>query len=790
MHIDIDAQTLNALDWNSVLEALSGRARTPMGKAAALGLALSADRDVVGAWLDEVDEVLALEGDGGTVPVGGIDDIDSPLARASKGAVLDKDELRLSGRALVALDQLGGWLLDAPQHAPLLQGLAPSLRVDPQVLDELQRAFDETGELSGRRFPELGALRTRVTELHATIRRTLEEMVKGDTLADELQDRYVTQRGDRYVVPVKANFKRKELGIVHGMSGSGNTAFVEPTQVVALNNELRLAEGRLQAEERRILMALSAMLGRVGVAGREALRVATRIDLAVARADLARRLDAVRPVVGREGVLRLTSARHPLLALRGVDVVANDVTLDARSAILVVSGPNTGGKTVALKTVGLAALLVRIGCFVPAAEGSRVDLFDDVVAVVGDHQTVHGDHSSFSSHLVALRAMIERARPGCLYLVDEIASGTDPQQGAALAHAFIERLLDRGVRGLITTHFHRLKTLATVEPRVAMAGMQFADGHPTYRLLLGASGESHALDIAVRVGVPADLVDRARALMDEGERNLAETLAALDRERSRAEEAQARATRLAAELEARSAAFAKRQAELDARARAIEQERAAGYLARLAGAEKAVAAVVADLQRAPSHDKVAAARASLDALKGLAPSRPAVEVAAEAPELAVGDAVKLLKIGDTGEVVGLGRRISVRTSRGLVLRVDPAEVLRVHTPEPAPAPAPPPRRGRGKATDAPSLDHAVRLDGNTLDLRGLRVDEGLEEVDRFLDRASLDERGVVFVLHGHGTGAMKQAVRQHLARSRYVGAWQPASPDQGGDAYTVAALRG
>lgn len=788
--MDLYTQTLHALDWDAIQQALASFARTPMGRRAAESLVGLPDHAAVLEALDATDELLRLEADGGWVPVGEVTDAEGPLSRAEKGAVLDKEALRTAGRALRAMVDLGEYLLTNEQDVPTLQAWAPALELDRMVVDALAAAFDETGELSARTYPELGELRQRIQDLHISIRRTLDELVSGDALEGVLQDRYVTQRGDRYVIPIKANFKRKEMGIVHGMSGSGNTAFIEPHQVVALNNELRLAEGQLEAAERRILMALSKVLGRIAPRALKGLEVAARIDLAAARAGLAQRLEAHRPIVRDSGVIRVTHARHPVLTLREVAVVPNDLSLDSQQAVLVISGPNTGGKTIALKTAGLCALLVRAGCFVPAEEGSRVDFFHTVVALIGDHQTVHGDHSSFSSHLVALHEMLEVAEPGCLYLVDEIASGTDPQQGAALAHAVLETFLERGPRAVITTHFHRLKTVSALDDRFTIAGMQFANGRPTYRLLTGASGDSHALETARRIGLSEDLVERARTLMGEGERELADTLAALDRERARAEEASQRAEALAQELVEQRTRLEAREAKLTARAKQIEEERAQAFITRLDQAEKAISAVVADLQRNPSHKGVNTARAATQAMRRLAPRKAPEAAPAQAPrELAVGDRVRLRKLGKTGEVVGLsGKQVQVR-SGGLQLTVKRRDLERIDS-HGAAQPTPAPRAAAASAPAArPDVGDAVRHPGNTVDLRGMRVDEGIDKVEKFFDTATMRHQQIVFILHGHGTGRMKQAVRKWLPSSGYVDDWAPALPDQGGDAYTVAALR-
>lgn len=781
MTLDPDALTSRALDLPSLLEALAARALTPRGRAVAAAAWPMRDPAAIRLALDDTGEALALHAAFGGLPVGGVDDVAPLIERAGKGGILDKAELRHAAFVLDALVRLGHWLGDRHVDAPGLHRFVPDLTLDRDLVAELASAFDETGELSGHRWPHLRDLRERVADLHVAIRRRLEELVKGDELGEALQDRFVTQRGDRYVIPIKANWKRKEMGIVHAVSNTGQTAFVEPAEVIQLNNELKVAQGELEAEERRILTELSRRLGAESTPIEAALAAATELDLASARAALARDLGATRPVVREDGLIELRAARHPLLVLRGVEVVPNDLRLDAEHPGLVISGPNTGGKTVALKTIGLAALLVRLGCWVPAAEGARVDVFPDVLAVVGDHQSVEGDQSSFSAHLAALGGMLARARAGCLFLVDEIASGTDPEQGAALAHAVVERLLDRGVRVVVTTHFQRLKTLGLRDPRVQIAGMQFAGGKPTWRMVLGASGESHALEAAVRLGLPADLVTRARALMDAGERGLVEALSALDVERTRAGEATLRADELARALEAERAQLAAREAELVKRAKALEQDRAASFVARLESAERAIGAIVADLQRTPSAEKVRVAQASLEALRALAPTVEDEPV--RLAPLAVGDRVRVPHLRETGEVVGVGRQIAVRTARGVVLRVAPVQVEpdrpSATAPVRRPTPAPPePAPGRP--------DRAVRTDGNTVDLRGLRVEEGLAAVEARLDRAAQAGEHVLFLLHGHGTGAMKQAIRHWLPSCRGVAAWAPATAEQGGDAFTVA----
>lgn len=783
-----DPATLG-LDWPVVRDALARHSLTPMGAEAVEALAPCATREDVARAHDEIHEWLTVAAEGIDIGVGGVGDIREGLRRAAKGEILEGGDLLAIGRTLRALVRMGHTLDLHEDLAPTLAERTAAIYIDSLLIDELEESFEPTGELSVRRYPELAELRKAIASLHTQIRATLDGMVKGDSLGDLLQDSFWTVRDNRYVLPIKSHAKRWDLGIVHDTSGSGQTVFVEPHQVIELNNRLRLAEGKLKVAEHKILAALSRQLAQEVGPAREALAIAVALDLVAARAGLARALKATRPQVGRDGRMVLAEARHPVLVLREVEVVPNDLALGPDRPVLVLSGPNAGGKTVALKTLGLCALLVRYGCWVPCAEGSRVDLFDDVMSAVGDQQTVEGDLSSFSAHLVQLRDMVEHAGPHHLVLLDEVASGTDPTQGAAIARAVLEHLATADARVVVTTHFAPLKGLAAVDERFGVAAVQYAEGQPTYRVLLGATGESHALSTAARVGLPTPLVERARALMGEGEVHLTQALEALEAQRGDLDLAERRHKEAAAAMAQREAALARREDNLKKRIAELERKGAKAYLDRLAGAEKAIGQVVAQLQSRPSHGAVAAAKASLEALKALAPDvgqAPPPPEGDDAP-LQAGDRVKLLKIGKVGEVVAVGSGgVQVKVG-GLTVNAKRKDLQRIGG-------ALPPEKPVGATATvemAPRdslLFEAARHGGNTLDLRGKRVEEALAEAETFFDRMVMRGQGTVFLLHGHGTGALKEGLRGELRHNAYVKDWAPASEEQGGDAFTVCVL--
>jgi DNA mismatch repair protein MutS2 len=651
--MELEAASAEGLDWAVLADALVGAARTPMGEAALAELRPLADVSEIEELYDAIEEVRRIESQGTPLPVGAVGDVRPDARRGARGEVLEGPTLIRAGITLDGLYQLGRVLDRRATEAPTLARWASAIVDDPDVREELQRAFTAAGELSAARWPLLGELRARIAALHEEIRGTLERLVHGDELGDVLQDTFWTVRENRYVLPIKAHAKRMDHGIVHGTSGSGRTVFIEPHQVIALNNRLRIAEGELKAEEWRILQQLSRMLGSIAPQVEAGVDAALRIDLACAREQLATQLEAVRPIVREEGVVALARVRHPVLVLRKVPVVSNDLRLTAEAPALVISGPNAGGKTVALKSIGLCAELVRHGCWVPAGEDSRVDRFESVLAVIGDQQTVAEDLSSFSAHLVALDAIVRRAGPGVLVLLDELASGTDPAQGAAIGQAILERLVDLDARVVVTTHYGPLKRLGAVDPRFSVAAMQYHDGRPTYRVLAGVSGESHALGVAQRIGLDPSLIARAAELVGQGEASVSAALGQLEEERSRWQLQADEAERLRIDLAAREGRLSEREAELTRNVRKLEREESRAFLQKLRQADKAIHEILSSLRNKPEERAAELAKASVEAFRGLVPVRPdATE--APPPDLSIGDRVRLRDYDLVGEVISVG----------------------------------------------------------------------------------------------------------------------------------------
>jgi DNA mismatch repair protein MutS2 len=650
--------------------------------------------------------------------------------------------------------------------------------------------------VADRASPELARARKRVRELREESKRKLGQLLERH--ADVVQGDYYTEREGRYVLPVRSDAHLRVPGIVLGSSASGATLFVEPEELTGLGNQLRIQEAEALREAAKVLTLLSGYVASDAASVMLAQRACEEADLLSALARFARQTRAIVVPLVAAARLDLRTARHPLLALSPHPVVANDITIEATRA-LVISGPNAGGKTVALKTLGLMAWMARAGIPLPVAPESTVGWFGTVLADIGDEQSIAKSLSTFSAHVQRLCLLLERAAPDTLILLDELASGTDPEEGAALAAAMLEALTARGSAVAVTTHYEKLKEFAAHAPHLQNASVSydFERMAPTFRLTMGVPGASSALTVATRHGLPSSVVARAQALLPEQARERERAVEHLERERQLLEEQREALAREAEALRAlREQVEAEHAAERNALQAELERETLAlranvskvraellsvrERLKREAGDPKVVRSIERDLSRAASHVSLGGS---------LLPERAAPRVAS-APVAAI-----TVKSGDTVRIKSSGMLASVLDVDADKVRLQVGAiklVLRAEDVEPARSPpkaktTPKPAKQRGAlATGLPS---AVRTSSNTLDLRGERVDEALDKVDGFLDRLLGAGEPNGFVLHGHGTGALKLAVRAHLQASSYVEHSGPADPESGGDAFTTFWLR-
>jgi DNA mismatch repair protein MutS2 len=803
--MDLAERSRDALDWPALLAELAARAHSQAGRAACFALPLHDDSDEARRHIAAVEELAAILRRGEPTPTLNVPDVGEILATAEKGLVLGPEEVRPVADLLAVAENVRRFVDEGEARGraatPELDGRAAVVDEQPALARVLGETFDAAGEIRDSVSPTLARLRRERAQLADGARDAIEALMRSAEYAAVLQDRFVTVREDRYVLPIKVSAKSMGLGIVHDTSRTGETVYVEPMPLVAANNRLKVAELEIRAESRRILEELTARVAEAAPALRATAAALVELDVLSAAARLGVAYGGVALPIVDEPLVDLRAARHPLLALRaareGFTLVANDVALGGPRAarLLVVSGPNAGGKTVLLKTVALSALLARAGLLVPADPGSRVGFFPAVLADIGDQQSVAGDLSTFSGHLANVGAILRHELGPALVLCDELMAGTNPEQGAALARATAEALAERPGLAVLTTHYDSLKALADADPRFVNAGMEYdlTSLRPTFRLLLRTPGRSYALDIATRMQMPPALVERARALAGDASVGLEATIASLAaREAELAAEArglaEARAALAEAEERQREAAAA-----LERRERELGRHSREAVEAEVRQARAAIAAIVRDAQRAGTAQSAALARAALaeaaaEALARL-PKPPAAPAAEPVPSLAPGARVFVPSMGAEGVVARApDARGRVKVAVGsLTVELDAAELRKGAGAAAArrAAGAAGPVRGGGPDELAIAIQNAT----NTLDLRGQRADEALRSVEGFLDRAALEGNSPVIIVHGHGTGALRKEVRAYLADSPYVARWAPGEPRQGGDGVSIVELR-
>lgn len=803
------------LEFDAVRTHLAREARTPYGREAASALTPSAQPGEVRRRLRLTTEARRFFAEQGGFGLGELPDVRPLLDRLRpENVALTVEELHALARTLDAGLYVRGALRPHRERFPKLVAVAERIPDLRDTLARVRRIVTPDGRLDESASPELQRLRAEQRTRHDRLRRMLERLLQRRDLEGVFSDDVVTQRHGRFVVPVRDDNRGKVAGVVHGLSGSGMTAFVEPLEAIPLNNELIRLQELAEAEIARLLGEASRLLRERRTDIAALVDALAELDLIAAKARFADRLDAVEPVVSENGRFQLTDARHPLLALtlqaQGRAVVPLSFTLDAERRALVVSGANAGGKTVVLKTAGLCALMMQAGLHVPA-RAAELPALAQVRADIGDQQSLAANLSTFSSHVTKLVGFAADLALPALVLLDEAGTGTDPDEGAALAQALIEYFRTRGAYVIATTHFNALKAYADTTPGVVSAAVAFdlETLTPTYELRLNAVGSSSGLLIARRLGLPEPILEQARACLGERDLALARYVAELERRVTEARDAAAaldeeraalarRYAQLEAEFAARDAA---RQADFEARV----QRLAADFEARLAplleritttenrerlrreAAREAAAVVAAAVKDSPTETAAAPPPLKLPPKSksvGRAAAALTAQPVASAAELRPGDRVRTA-FGTLGRVEAVsGEEVTV-TSGALRLKV-PATSLGKLPPAPAKGePSTPPARTVLTAM------HEVAVAGQTppeINLIGLTTDEAADELDRYLDRATLAGLTQVRVIHGVGTGALRRAVEALLSNHPHVAAFTRADRRQGGDGATIVTL--
>lgn len=808
----MDARTLRILEFDKIRKMLMDEAASSLGRELAETLSPGVDLVMVRRAQRETSEARRVTIEEGGAPLGGLFDIREAVRRAKVGGVLGPEDLLRCSSTLLAARRLKKFLSDLDESYEVLKDLAFRLDTFRDLEDRINRCITDEGEVADSASPLLASLRARIRTANARIREKLESMIRSPETLQYLQDPVVTIRNDRFVIPVKAEARAKVPGIVHDQSQSGATVFVEPMAVVQLNNELKELMGKEEQEIYRILSELSRAIGQRADEIAVTLDALARIDFAFAKARLSLRMDAVEPELNVDGIVRLKKARHPLLTGK---VVPIDPYIGDDFTVLVITGPNTGGKTVTLKTMGIMCIMAACGLHVPCEHGTEIALFEDVLADIGDEQSIEQSLSTFSSHMTRIVDILGRANERTLVLLDELGAGTDPTEGASLAMAILEYLLERKVPTVATTHYSELKVFAMNRHGVRNASVEFdvETLRPTYRLIVGLPGKSNAFAIAERLGLPRDVLDRAKEMLSSEKVRLEDVIAGLQESRRATEEERARAAQARMMLEDLKASYEREVARLK-RERSEILRKARDEVGRIIVAarrelEEAIAEVRAAARSASASEIEEAIRRSRARFEGaVTAAEKSLEAEdvdeqpaeGELSEVKPGDQVVVKSLGQMGTVVsGPNAQGEVTVQMGL-MRVS-VKVADLSAPRrargdgqagPGPETSRPFVFGAGAKRAFTNVEAVARQKAESispeLDLRGLTVEEALEKLDKYLDDALLAGIPRARIIHGKGTGALRQAVREALTSRKSVVGFRNGEPGEGGDGVTVVSF--
>jgi len=790
----MDAKSINTLEYNKILERLSSY--TAFSASAALVRALQPTNDMLLAQdrqartsqarrlLDEFPET----------SIGGARDVRPQVEMASRGGTLAPQELLEIKATLISSRDLQRAFAKIEFDCPHLQAIAQDLTPPPGIIEAITQIITDNAEVADGASLRLDTLRREVKAANDRIFTKLEKMINDSRIAPMLQEAIITKRNGRYVIPLRAESKSHMRCVVQDQSSSGATLFVEPLAVVELNNHLNEAILGEKEEERRILSEISAQIGASNTNVQANIRALAALDMAFACAKYAQELNAVEPLLldspaGQAGeddaFLRFTQARHPLLDPE--KVVPIDVALEKGTRALVITGPNTGGKTVTLKTVGLLVLMAQSGLHIPAQSGSQTHIFRDVYADIGDEQSIEQSLSTFSGHVTNIVRILKKADARTLVIFDELGAGTDPQEGSALARAILTYLLRRRIPALIATHYPELKAYAHNTEGALNASVEFDPQtlKPTYRLLMGLPGRSNALSIASRLGIKDEIIADAREMIDPESLQTEDLLDEIHRQLENARQEHAQVENLRQELEADRQALAERLENIENERLALLEEArlpALRELEELRGEIQSLKRQSSVKSSTPVKTKKALEQQIRSLEEKVAEPLDKTEYSGKPSRpLRVGDRVYIRNLKTDGSVLEIGQEIVEVQIGKMRVKVDLRNIERpkksaqkakrpvVEAAQPAPA--------------SPSVFHPSP--GVELHLRGMRAEDALDEMDHYLDDAYAAGLPYARIVHGKGTGTLRQAVRQALGASPLVASWENALDNEGGEGVTI-----
>ncbi|QHE53192.1 endonuclease MutS2 [Pontibacillus sp. HMF3514] len=776
----------HVLEYKKIIEQLAEQASSSLGKEQAKKLKPSTDVDQVRKWQKDTDEAAHIFRLKGHVPLGGVSDIRPHIKRASVGGMLQPEECMDVASTIYGGKQMKKFIEEIEDvEIPIMLELVEQIVPLSDLERTIKNRIDENGKVMDGASEKLRTLRSRIRTFEGRVRDKLEGWTKSKSKM--LSDAIITIRNDRYVLPVKQEYRGNFGGIVHDQSASGATLFMEPQAIVELNNSLQEAKVQEKHEVERILIELSERIAADEGFLYQNVEVLAQLDFMFAKARLGKDMRGAMPGINDQGIIKMRQARHPLI--EEDEVVPNDVDLGEDFSSIVITGPNTGGKTVTLKMVGLCSLMAQSGLQIPAQDGCEMTVFDNIFADIGDEQSIEQSLSTFSSHMTNIVDILSKVDHKSLVLFDELGAGTDPQEGAALAMSILDDVVSRGARVIATTHYPELKAYGYNRQGVINASVEFdiQTLKPTYRLLIGVPGRSNAFEISRRLGLRENVIEKAQEHMGTDSKSVENMIASLEESKRGAEKDYEEAENLLQEAQDMHRELEQKWADFEAKREELYKKAEEKAQKAIEKARQEAEEIVSEMRRMKNqadmkeHEWIEARKMLDEAQPELAKKQVKQDQKPKAkqtqPELQVGDEVKVLSLDRTGHIAEKVSDKEFQVQLGIMkMKVKAKDLEFIKREEPL--------KEKPMATVKGSSHHVKP----ELDLRGERYDEALRRLEKYLDDALLAGYPKVSIIHGKGTGALRNAVEQYAKKHRSIKSSRSGGMNEGGGGVTVLEL--
>ena len=778
--------SLKVLEYNKIIKLLTAKAGSSLGKEKIINLLPSSNYKIIEESLNETAEALLITTVSDNIPLGGIRDLKIILKKANIGAMLEANEFLNIAGTLSAAKKIKKFFKELDLEATLLKTWAAKIEVLTQLEQQIENSIDEHGNLLDSASVELGKLRREIRTSQLKIKEKLDAILRSSEYQKYFQDSLVTLRGDRYVIPIKQEYRQFFPGIVHDQSSSGATLFIEPMSIIDLNNTVKELMANEKHEIERILKALAVQVLKYEQQIRLDMEILGHFDFVFAKAKFALEFKASRPEINNAGLVELKQARHPLIPPE--KVVPIDILLGKDFSILLITGPNTGGKTVTLKTLGLFVLMAQAGLFIPAQAGSKLPVYNNVFADIGDEQSIEQSLSTFSSHMTKLIRILDVIKTGDLFLVDEIGSGTDPQEGAALAMAILDVVQEAGIATVATTHYSELKSYAYNRCGVENASVEFDINslRPTYKLLIGIPGSSNAFSISTKLGLSTKIIDKANEFLSKEHLQFEYVLAEMEKQKLMYAELNEDLAKREAEIVVLEQRLKNEKENINDRKNRIitkAEEEKANIIRKT---KREVEQIISELKEQFDDHGMKERQRAIEAARKELKEKTKIITSEEYKSMPALEIDKV-KIGDSVFVTTLNAKATVREIKGKSILVELGLMKTMVSSDVC----------RKTSTDNKSvITKPKKISLNkiqevqpTIDIRGVNVQEGEDILNKYLDDVILCGLTRILVIHGKGTGALKKGIRNFLQNHSCVEKIEIAELNEGGDGATVVFMK-